>query len=266
MSSRTFKLDQPLMSGGDIGDWQTFVKADFGRMHIDYPLKIDRVYGESTRAATASLLAARGVAKPSTAMAKGVTPELRIKLRNKRFTEAETKRFKSAERVDYRRALRARFEGGGVARPVLRIREDSWGWAPASGSRAGSVHDGIDVGTDPKATLYAMVKSRVVRADNYGWWGKAPSGDVTLGDGIVILEVLETVGPFKKGMCIGYGHCEKVRVRPGNIVEAGDPIAQAGLAVVYHIHLMVNGGKYSKATGRGDRNPRALLDYAVKHS
>lgn len=266
MASRTFKLQQPLMSGKDIEDWQTWLKSRFRKMSIDYPLKIDGRYGESSRAATASMCMALGLASAGGAMASGVTPALRVRLRNEKLTAAEQQRMKSKARVSYRRQLRDRHDGGGVSKPVASIRENSWGWHPKGGSNAGSTHDGIDVGTRPKAPLLAMVKSRVVRADNGGWWGKSPSGNVKLGDGIVILEVLETVGPFRKGWCIGYGHAESMQVRVGDIVEAGDVIAKAGLAVVYHIHLMVNGGAFPKTTGRGSRDPRPLLDYAVSNS
>ncbi len=93
--------------------------------------------------------------------------------------------------------------------------------------------------------------------------GKAPSGDVRKGDGIVQLEVLESVGPFKKGMHIGYGHCEHARVRVGQVVQAGETIALAGLAVAWHIHLMMNNGSTTK--GIGNIDPRKCLDYAVKN-
>ena len=108
-----------------------------------------------------------------------------------------------------------------------------------------------------------MVKSKVIDVRASGWWGKAPSGQVSKGDGIVQLEVLESVGPFKKGQHIGYGHCEHARVRVGQVVQAGETIALAGLAVAWHIHLMVNDGGTKK--GIGTRDPRPHLDYSVKH-
>jgi murein DD-endopeptidase MepM/ murein hydrolase activator NlpD len=263
---RTFKIDTPPMKGEDIKRSQLEVRKEFEGMGIPYPLKADGVYGKASRSAYATLCTAQGILHYK-AMADGVTPELRSKLRDRdKLTAAERKRMDGAKAVTYRRKLRESFEGGGVSKPVARITQDSWGFTPRTGSNAGATHDGIDVGTNPKAPLLAMVRSRVVRADNDDWWGKAPSGNVKLGDGIVILECLETVGPFKKGYCIGYGHAEGMRVKPGETVEAGEHIANAGLAVIYHIHLMVNGGKYAKTQGRGDRDPRPLLDYAVKHS
>lgn len=263
---RTYKMAEPLMRGEDIKRSQVEVRQEFAAMSIDYPLRADGVYGRSTRSAYASLCTAQGILHHK-AMAGGVTPELRSKLRDRdRLTAAERKRMDGAKTVAYRRRLRESFNGGGVSKPVARITQDSWGYTPATGPNAGATHDGIDVGTNPKAPLLAMVRSRVVRADNGGWWGKAPSGDVSKGDGIVILECLENIGPFRPGYCIGYGHAEGMRVSPGEVVEAGEVIAQAGLAVVYHIHLMVNGGRYAKTQGRGDRDPRPFLNYAIKHS
>lgn len=263
---RTYKIDAPLMHGADIKRSQVEVRKEFEGMRIDYPLEADGVYGRATRSAYATLCTAQGILHYK-AMEHGVTPELRSKLRDRdRLTARERERMAGAKAVAYRRRLRERFAGGGVSKPVGRITQDSWGWHPRSGANAGRTHDGIDVGTNPKAPLLAMVKSRVVRADNGGWWGKAPSGDVSKGDGIVILECLEDVGPFRKGYCVGYGHAEGMRVKRGDVVEAGDVIARAGLAVIYHIHLMVNGGRYAKTQGRGDRDPRPFLDYAVKHS
>lgn len=110
----------------------------------------------------------------------------------------------------------------------------------------------------------AMVKSKIIDVRSAGWWGKSPSGPVSRGDGIVQMEVLESVGPFKKGMHIGYGHCEHARVKVGQVVQPGEVVALVGFAVAAHIHLMVNDGRFGKQ-GRGSQDPRPLLNYAVKN-
>ena len=256
MAVRTFKIDTPLMEGGDVENWQSELIQLFGGLKIDnVPLERDGVYGHVTRSLTATLCEANGII-PEKAMAEGTTPELRRKLRNGDLTDSEKRRRVSAKCKRFRAKLRERWASEKVHSPVAKILADSWGYHPG-------VHDGVDVICPASATLYAMVKARVIDVRAGGWWGKAPSGDVTKGDGIIQLEVLENVGPFKKGQHIGYGHAEKAIVRKGQVVQAGDPIGHAGLAVAWHIHLMVNGGGTTR--GIGDRDPRPHLDYAVRN-
>lgn len=242
------------MKGADVKRWQETIKREFGRLKIKVPIKADGIYGVHTRSYSAAFLRAVGVL-PS-AMKDGLTPELRTKMTYRQKTAAEKQRYRAKTTLAYRKKLRAQWAPRKVHRPVATILADSWGYHPG-------VHDGLDVICLPNAPLFAMVKSRVIDVRSGGWWGKAPSGDVSKGDGIVQLAVLESVGPFKKGMHIGYGHCESARVKVGDVVEAGDFIALAGLAVAWHIHLMVNNGNTSK--GVGDQDPRKFLDYAVKH-
>lgn len=236
--------------------WQLEVKEEFAKLGIICPIRIDGVYGQADRGYTASLCTALGM-NAGEVMKNGVTPELRIRIRNRRLTAQE--RAQMDNRQDYRRDLRDRYAGAHITqvhRPTTKILQDSWGYHPGE-------HDGIDVITPKDAKLFAMVKSRVFDVRSSGWWNKAPSGDVSLGDGIVQLEVLETNGPFIRGYHIGYGHCEHAQVAEGDIVEAGDYIAKAGLAVVPHIHLMYNDGSTTK--GIGNIDPRKILDYSVKH-
>lgn len=253
---RTYKITSPPMKGDYIERSQVEVRKEFERMGIDYPLEADGVYGAATRAAYASLCTAQGILHYK-AMEHGVTPELRSKLRHRsRLTAREKVRMFSPKAVAYRRNLRDRYKGGGVAPPLAKILSSSWGYHPP-------VHDGVDLICPPNATLYAMCKSIVVRADRGGWWGKAPSGDVSKGDGIIILRVLEDVGPFKKGLNLCYGHAERPAVRVGQVVNAGDPIGKAGLAVAWHIHAMVN--RRSDTRGVGDRDPMPFITYARRH-
>lgn len=252
---RTFKVDKPSMKGEDIKNWQKEIKSQFANMSIDCPIVADGIWGISSRGFNASLCRSIGM-EAGEVMKNGVTPELRTRIRHRDLTVAEKNEME--DRIEYRRALRKRWESAGIRvhRLVATLITDDWGYHPG-------VHDGIDVQTNPKAYLFAMVKSKIIDARSGGWWGKSPSGDVSKGDGIVQMEILETVGPFKKGQHFGYGHCESPKVRVGEIVEAGDIVARCGLAVTWHTHLMLNTGNTAK--GIGNLNPQACLDYAMKH-
>jgi murein DD-endopeptidase MepM/ murein hydrolase activator NlpD len=255
MSTRTYTVGD---KGSDVKSWQQEVKAIFKKLGIACPIVADGIYGVHSRSYTAALCHAQGLSA-TTAMKNGVTPELRIKLRNApgSLTAAQKKTRASAKRKKYRADLKKRWAPKKVHQPVSNILADSWDYHPP-------VHDGIDVICKPNAALFAMVKSKVidVRADD--WWGNNPSGDKSKGDGIIQLEVLESVGPFKKGQHIGYGHAEHARVRVGEIVQAGEVIGLAGLAVAWHVHLMINAGNVGNR-GVGNVNPRAALEYTKKH-
>lgn len=256
---RTFKIDDPHMHGDDIKSWQGEIKDLFDEMDIDCPIKVDGIYAVATRSYTASLCNSLGMIA-SEVMSNGVTPELRTRIRHRDLTAGEKARMQSPELIAYRRALRKRYDSGqvtGVHRPVTKILEHSWGYHPG-------VHDGLDVITLPDPPIFAMVKSRIVDVRSAGWWGKAPSGDVSKGDGIVQMEILDTVGPFIKGHHIGYGHAEKATVTVGQIVQPGQQVAHAGLAVAWHIHLMYNNGT-AGTRGIGNLDPAPILNYAIAH-
>lgn len=259
--SRTFILKQPRMRGGDVEAWQRTVKETFKReFNMNCPIKTDGTYGPSTHSYSAALLKSLGMS--ITAMEHGVTPELRIKIRNKNFTVAEKKARASKARKEYRDSLRLQFKQAREVKvhkftPV--ILQDSWDFHPG-------IHDGIDVIVPPNAVLFAPVKCRVIDVRKDGWWGLGAPADPKVkakGDGIIQLRVLEDVGPFKKGMHIGYGHAEKAMVRVGQTIQAGTPIGHAGLANAWHIHLMLNTGNDPR--GIGNLNPRACLEYTKKH-
>jgi murein DD-endopeptidase MepM/ murein hydrolase activator NlpD len=258
MSDRTFKLGPQLMKGGDIKEWQQTLIDEFKHLGISgVPIVPDGVYGAVTRSVTACLLKASGIGPA--AMKQGVTPALRIKIRGRKFTkEEETRRHATAAKL-YRAELKHRWSGGKVHTPATKILADSWGFHPG-------VHDGLDLIVPPDVPIFAMVKSRVIDVRASGWWGLgAPSNPAVKakGDGIIQLEVAESVGPFKKGMHIGYGHAEKAKVKVGQTVEAGALIGHAGFANAWHIHLMVNKGGTTKGIGNVD--PRPLYNYAVKN-
>lgn len=254
MSERTFKVGSKLMEGSDVKAWQELIDKEFKHLKINCPIKKDGVYGVHTRTYSAALLRARGLSLRL--MDDGVTPPLRSKIRNRTLNAMEQKRFDAKTTQEYRAKLKEQWDPKKVHKPVSVILADSWDYHPP-------VHDGIDVICKPNAAVYAMVKCKVIDVRASGWWGKAPSGEVAKGDGIVQVEILETVGPFKKGHHIGYGHCEHARVKVGDVVQAGEVIALAGLAVAWHIHLMYNDG--STTRGVGNLNPRAILEYAKKN-
>lgn len=256
--ARTFKIDRPLMEGSDVRAWQTFVSRTFQRWGINYPVAIDGVYGVGARSATASLVYCLGI-DHTEAMKHGVTPELRTKVRHRRLTPSERARF-LGPRTAHRARLRRKYgRAAQVAPPLNRILQSSWGFQPG--------HDGVDLICDERAPGFAICDGIIRRADGGGWWGKgAPSPAVAArGDGIVILECTVNVGPFREGMCFGYGHAEAPLVQVGQRVKAGQRICEAGMARAWHFHLMVNAGSFAKTMGRGDRDPMPFVNYALRH-
>lgn len=265
MSDRTFQVKDTLMIGEDVKEWQKFLSDDFrSRWSIEYPIDVDGVYGVGTRAATASFLRAWGVESAAEAMESGVTPELRIKIRNDDRTERERELAFSEERKDYRDALRDRFEHTDVCYPVPNLITDSWGYHP-------SVHDGVDLVCPWRQPLLAICTGKIVRVSASGWWGfspqPSPGHPISDGDGIVILESNVTVGPFKRGLHFGYGHAERATVRVGEEVTAGQMIAHAGFARAAHCHFMVNDNPPVDGfhRGVGDRDPAPYLKYSKAH-
>jgi murein DD-endopeptidase MepM/ murein hydrolase activator NlpD len=265
VSSRTFKIETPYMKGSDVEAWQQFLYDDFrSRWNIEYVIDVDGVYGQATRAATTSFLRAWGMASAMDAMQNGVTPALRIKIRNNDRTAAEEEAAFSAERKLYRGDLRARFSHLDVCYPVPNLVTDDWGWHPG-------VHDGVDLVCPWKQPLLAICTGKVVRVDADDWWGANPQPSqghpVSDGDGIVILESTTTDGPFQPGLHFCYGHAENAVAKEGERVKAGQMVAHAGWAIQPHTHFMVNNFKPSNGfyTGRGDRDPMPYLNYAKKN-
>lgn len=248
---RTFKITSPHMKGEDIENWQRTLNEQFEEWKVDYPLSVDGDYGPITRSATATARYGLGIADPD--MDEGVTPELRIKIRNKQLTDADRKRHD--DRQGWRVRLRKKYEGKDVSSPLGKILESSWGYQ--------SGHDGVDLICNQRAAGLAICKGRIVRADSGGWWGKgAPSPEVAAkGDGIVILRCMIDAGPFRKGLNFCYGHAENPRVKVGDTVEAGQVICEAGLANAWHFHFMVNNRQDNR--GVGDRDPMPFVDYAL---
>jgi murein DD-endopeptidase MepM/ murein hydrolase activator NlpD len=261
MSDRTFRIDSPHMKGDDVRAWQRFLFDDFrSRWNIEYPLTVDGDYGVGTRSATASFLRAWGVESAAEAMDHGITPELRIKIRNNDRTQREAELAQSQERKDYRAQLRARFARIDVCYPVPNLITDDWGY------QAG--HDGVDLICPWKQPVLAICTGIIRRVSPSGWWGanaQPSSGHpVSDGDGIVILESTIQAGPFVPGLKFGYGHSELAVVGVGERVVAGQHIARAGWARAPHIHFMVNDNPPVDDfyRGVGDRDPAPFLRYA----
>lgn len=264
MSARTLKLAAPYLAGADVDEWREELLRRFAHWNVDYPLAPSGPYDVGLRAATATVLHGLGIAQD--AMADGVTPWLRVKVRDSRLTATERARY--VTRAKWRRDLADKFAGGGTAAVLAKIFTHSNGWTGRNG------HDGTDLICPANAVGHAICKGEIVRADDAGWWGEGAPRDPAVrakGDGIVILRALVTIGPIKKGMCFGYGHAEHPRVQVGDIVDAGEPICHAGLANAWHFHFMVNSGapefwRGTFARGVGDRDPWPLVDYAIKHA
>jgi len=124
---RTFALVTPHMEGSDIGAFQHALNKRFNTWNIDKRIEEDDAYGTETRFAAQQVCEGLGVLHEK-AMRRGVTPDLRIKIRNPtRRTQQELAR--SERRADYRAKLRERYKGGGpkaaldFARSCLDVRE-----------------------------------------------------------------------------------------------------------------------------------------------
>lgn len=254
---RTFKLGDPHLQGDDVGEWQDTLIAQFKTWDVNYPLVRDNDYGAITRDATATVLYGLGI--PRENMADGVTPDLRVRVRNKKLSSYDLERFR--ERAGWRGRLRkTHADAGRVAAPLATILSSSWGYHPP-------VHDGVDLICRPNATIYALCDGTIIRAASGGWWGKGAQASgghsVSEGDGIIVLRSTVDVGPFSKGLNFGYGHAEHPTVKAGQKVQAGDPIGRAGFANAWHIHMVCNNRKDDR--GVGDRDPMPCVRYACGH-
>lgn len=253
---RTLKLTDPHMHGDDVVGWQNDLNRQMHTWEIPYRIDADGDYGATTRDLTATVLFGLGIDKAQ--MTNGVTPELRVKVRNKRLSRGELARF--ALRAPWRARLRKRHATGAhLATPIAKIIGDSWGWHPG-------VHDGVDLICGPSVTLYALCDGEIIRADPSGWWGLGAPADQALkakGDGIIVLRCGIDTGPFHPGLNFGYGHAEHPAVHAGEHVEAGQPIGRAGFANAWHVHFMCNARKDDR--GVGDRDPLPYVNYARKH-
>lgn len=259
MSDRTFKLQQPHMEGTDISIWQQWCNKQMTEVwNINYTVNVDGDYGQATRDITASICHGIGLSSAAEAMQDGVTPELRIKLRNKNLSSDELARFR--EREPYRDALRRKWDRKDTAPPLLKIVSSSWGYHPP-------VHDGVDLICLPNADIFAICTGKVVRVWKDDWWGKGAPKDENVkskGDGIIVIQCGINAGPFRKGLYFGYGHAENACVKVGDSVNAGDRLGKAGLANAWHVHFMVTDDQRNPPGGTGDRDPMPFVNYACE--
>lgn len=258
MSDATFKVGRKNPKDS-VEDWQRLLLSHMRAWGWDPPLKVDGIYGQATRAFTGLVLKGHGIAQ--SAMDNGVTPQLRIKVRNKRLSATELAR--KARRQPWRIRMRKRWRHSGVAYPVHNVIVDTHGFSAG--------HDGIDIITPPEEPLFAICDGTVSRVSD-DWWGLGNPGGALgdKGDGIIMIECEVDDGPFRPGLQFGYGHAEKPVVKEGDHIRAGQRIGNAGFANAWHPHFMVNGGTQKLPDGRpkgvGDRDPRPFLDFARRNS
>jgi murein DD-endopeptidase MepM/ murein hydrolase activator NlpD len=255
-AARTFRLTSPHMRGDDIKRWQQILNKQFDNWGVNFQVAVNGDYGVPTRDATATVLHGLGIRLIE--MRDGITPELRIKVRDKKLSPTE--RVLRVQRRLWRRRLREKHAGGGVATPVAKILSSSWGYLPGA-------HDGVDLICVEDAPIFALCEAEVIDVRASGWWGlgatASPGHPISEGDGIIQLRCLADVGPFRKGMHFGYGHAELATVRVGQRVKAGQRIGSAGFARAPHVHFMVNRGNTTR--GIGDRDPMPYVGYAITH-
>jgi hypothetical protein len=106
---RTFVLRSPHMTGDDIGEFQRELNRRFEAWDISKRIDDDEDYGEHTRDAAREVCTGLGI-DHETAMANGVTAQLRIKIRHPdRRTAAEVERSEGREATELRARLRKQF-------------------------------------------------------------------------------------------------------------------------------------------------------------
>lgn len=111
MSDRALKLTSPAMRGTDVERFQRDINAELKRWSIDHALDVDGVYGPETRDTAKSVCYGLGLKSP--VMQHGATVYVRLKIRNRKLTSAELKRFKA--RAEWRKRLKARYDGPDAA-------------------------------------------------------------------------------------------------------------------------------------------------------
>lgn len=145
--------------------------------------------------------------------------------------------------------------------------EDTWGASRGSGA----VHEGTDLFAPEGTEIYSVADGTVVPvsgADGEGW--------NQLGGWTVMVEASESVGPIQAGDLLYYAHMmEPTGLRPGDTVEAGDPVGKVGstgegppgtllqpASRGQHLHLGWYDPSGARAeTASGAMNPYPLLEW-----
>jgi hypothetical protein len=108
------------MEGRDVAFFQRALNERYERWDVDFTVDVDGAFGSSTREATKTVLHGLGIAQQQ--MEHGVTPELRLKVRNPdRRNHAELAR--ARERRDWLRRLRRLHEGHGPQAAIAYARK-----------------------------------------------------------------------------------------------------------------------------------------------
>ncbi|ACL65943.1 Peptidase M23 [Anaeromyxobacter dehalogenans 2CP-1] len=132
---------------------------------------------------------------------------------------------------------------GALAAPLLGRLTSAFGPRADPLTGAATRHDGVDVAAPEGTPVRAPAAGVVVRAGPRGGYGNAV--EVDHGGGLLTL----------------YGHAAEVRVRPGQVVAAGDELAlvgSTGRSTGPHLHFEV------RMRGRAIDPARALKIYAQR--
>lgn len=127
---KTFKLQPPPhMKGDDIANFQRELTKRFESWGVHKPVKDDGVYGTATRDAAQQVCKGLGILH-EVAMKEGVTPELRIKIRDlDKRTPQEIERSENKDAKAFRAKLREQFKAVGLASVRVKTTggEPHWG-------------------------------------------------------------------------------------------------------------------------------------------
>jgi hypothetical protein len=108
---RTIRLTSPPMRGDDVRLLQVTINRQYRTWGVAAKIAEDGVYGQQTRAHLRTVLYGLGIEQRR--LDNGVTPELRVKLRRKRLTRAERRRYEA--RAPWRRRLVKRYRSSSDA-------------------------------------------------------------------------------------------------------------------------------------------------------
>ncbi len=143
---------------------------------------------------------------------------------------------------------------------------NDWGAPRPQGS-----HEGIDIYAPEGTPVYSITDGTVVSAeetDEAGW--------NTLGGYTVNVRAEHGVGPVERGDAFYYAHLRQPSpLEPGDSVEAGDKIGEAGVtgggppvtreAGPPHLHLGWYVSEQNQQAESGARNPYPLLERLVRN-
>jgi hypothetical protein len=137
VSERTLRLTSPLTQGADVRLLQQSINDQYGRWKVAHKIKVDGVYGPDTRDELQTILYGLGIAQST--IDKGVTPELRRKVRKRWLNPAERVRMRA--RADWRVRLAKRYRGDGPAAALAWARQQIGVKEQPAGSNRGPLID-----------------------------------------------------------------------------------------------------------------------------